>query len=275
MKNDNDSILIIGESGVGKTHYGAKVLMSLQQNLGQLSMDGTPVNVEPFAETIDLLNEGLAAGHTPVSTYIESIWPIIGLSGCSRELIWPDYGGEQILNISTSRDIPNEWYNRVAKSSSWIFMIRPNQYRLPEDILSKPSGAETEDTNNITDKAELSDQSRLIELLQILLYIHKSSASYANAIPKVCFLISCWDELETDDFPYKLLKDQLPMLSEFIHSHWSDPLIMGLSALGQSLDMVDEDNEYSSSGPEKFGYIVLPDGTKDSDITRPIQYLID
>ncbi len=50
MKN---SILIIGESGVGKTHFGAQLLMRLQQNLGQLSMDGAATNLEPFIEAME------------------------------------------------------------------------------------------------------------------------------------------------------------------------------------------------------------------------------
>jgi hypothetical protein len=275
VKDNNNSILIIGESGVGKTHYGAQLLMRLQHNSGQLSMDGAASNLEPFSEAMDRLNEGRAANHTPVTTYVESVWPVKDSSGCRGELVWPDYGGEQIFKITTSRNIPSEWLHRVTGSSSWIFMIRHSLYRLPDDILSKPSETEHTTNNDSIEKAELSDQSRLVELLQILLYLRKGSGSYSGANPKVCFLLSCWDELNTDLSPSELLIKQLPMLSDFIHSHWEKPLIMGLSALGQSLDMEDENDEYISSGPEKFGYVVHPDGKSDSDITLPIKYLID
>ena len=63
--NMKNSILIIGESGVGKTHFGAQLLMRLQQNLGQLCMDGAATNLEPFIEAMDRLNEGVTAEHTP------------------------------------------------------------------------------------------------------------------------------------------------------------------------------------------------------------------
>ncbi|MBF0659529.1 MULTISPECIES: hypothetical protein [unclassified Psychrobacter] len=273
MKNDNDSILIIGESGVGKTHYGAKVFMSLLESSNGLSMEGMPANVEPFSETIGSLNDGLSASHTPANVYVESIWPIIDSFGFRKNLVWPDYGGEQILNMVTSRKIPDQWCKRVTESSSWIFMIRPSQYRLSEDILSKPSGTEPEHANSSEDNPEVADQPRLIELLQILLYLHKSATSYTGQSPKVCFLISCWDELETEATPADLLYDRLPMLSEFIHSHWINPLILGLSALGKALEKAQKDHEYSRTGPEQNGYVVKSDGTISSDVTLPIQYL--
>lgn len=275
MIDENNSILIIGESGVGKTHYGAQVLMRLQQNSGQISMDGAASNLEPFAEATDRLNEGLAADHTPTTTYVESIWPIRDTNGSKGQLVWPDYGGEQISNIPSSRTIPVDWHRRVIESSSWVFMLRPSQYRLTEDVLSKPYSAKEIVSEDISSKAKISDQSRLIELLQILLYLHKSSGINRNTRPKVCFLLCCWDELSTKLKPFELLNNQLPMLFDFIHSNWDTPLIMGLSSLGMSLDKKSENNEYVNNGPEQYGFVVLPDGQKSKDITLPITYLID
>lgn len=279
MKKDNDSILIIGESGVGKTHYGAKVLTSLLDASCELYMDAMPDNIELFSEAIETLNDGLAVSHTPVNNYDESIWQITDSSGRKKNLIWSDYGGEQIINMVDSRNIPNQWYDRVVRSSSWIFLLRPSQYRLSEDILSKPLSTEFQDTDTDTgsndNKVVFSDQPRLIELLQILLYLHKTGSSYNGKAPKVCFLISCWDELETEMNPADLLQQKLPMLSEFIQSHWNEPLIMGLSALGRNLHQSNKDDEYSRSGPEENGYIVKCDGTHSTDVTLPIKYLLD
>lgn len=277
MKKDNNSILIIGESGVGKTHYGAKVLTSLLDSSCELSMDVMPDNIELFAEAIETLNDGLAVSHTPANIYGESIWQITDSSNRKKNLIWPDYGGEQIINMVASRNIPNQWYDRVVGSSSWIFMLRPSQYRLPEDILTKPVINESQsiDTGSSDSKVSFSDQPRLIELLQILLYLHKTGASYDGNPPKVCFLISCWDELETEKNPIELLQQKLPMLSEFIQSHWSTPIVMGLSALGRNLHQSNKDYEYSRSGPEENGYIVKCDGELSTDVTLPIKYLLD
>lgn len=270
MKN---SILIIGESGVGKTHFGAQLLMRLNQNIGQLSMDGAADNLEPFLEAMDRLNEGITADHTPVTTYVESIWPIKTANNYKGELIWPDYAGEQVSNIVISHSISNQWYKRIIESSSWIIIIRPTLLRLPEDLLSKPI-IDTSEPNDPTNKGELSDQARLIELLQIFLYVYSKSGNSLQT-PKICMLISCWDELDTIDNPPEYLQKHLPMLSEFIHSKWDKPLIMGLSALGKVLNMEIPDDEYQNSGPEKFGYIVQPNGTHSPDLTLPITFLIE
>lgn len=270
MKN---SILIIGESGVGKTHFGAQLLMRLNQNIGQLSMDGAADNLEPFLEAMDRLNEGITADHTPLTTYFESIWPIKNANKYKGELIWPDYAGEQVSNIVLSHSVPNQWYKRIVESSSWIVIIRPSLLRLPEDILSKPVNGGFE-ANDFAEKGELSDQARLIELLQIFLYVFSKSENDIKN-PKICILISCWDELNTTDKPSEYLQRHLPMLSEFIHSKWHKPLIMGLSALGKVLNKEIPDNEYQNSGPESFGYIVQSDGAQNSDLTLPISFLIE
>lgn len=268
-----NSILIIGESGVGKTHFGAQLLMRLQQNLSQLSMNGAASNIEPFVEAMDRLNEGITADHTPVKTYIESIWPIKSVNGYKGRLIWPDYAGEQVSKIVTSRNISNEWHQRITESSSWIIMVRPHLYRLSDDVISKPTTNNSE-TTQPTENSELSDQARLIELLQIFLYLFRKSHSHTQ-MPKVCFLISCWDELDVSLSPAEFLKTHLPMFSEFIHSQWEKPLIMGLSALGKALDKNIGDTEYQNSGPENFGYIVHSNGNRDDDLTLPIMYVID
>lgn len=269
---NDSSILIIGESGVGKTHYGAQLLMKLQQKDSQLRMNGSANNLEPFSEAVDRLNEGLAADHTPVSNYIESIWPIIDSNGVNGQLIWPDYGGEQVSNISALRSVPQEWLTRVMESSSWLFMIRTNLYRLQDDVLSRPLESGKKAQAPEVSRAEVSDQARLVELIQILIYLRKGVPSGRK--PKICFLLSCWDELNTDSTPSELFKTSLPMLYEFIHSYWSEPLIMGLSSLGKNLNKDNKDKDYMDSGPENFGYIICPDGTSNPDITIPIKLLI-
>ena len=271
--NMKNSILIIGESGVGKTHFGAQLLMRLQQNLGQLCMDGAATNLEPFIEAMDRLNEGVTAEHTPLKTYVESVWPVKSKNGYRGQMIWPDYAGEQVSNIVISHNISNEWHQRIVESSSWIIIIRPHLYRISADMLSKSSENNSE-LNSPTETGELSDQSRFIELLQIFLYLHSKSNPNSKT-PKVCFLISCWDELNVKEKPFEFLQKHLPMLSEFIHSKWEKPLIMGLSALGKALDKKINDSDYQTSGPEKFGYVVEIDGVHNSDLTLPINYLIE
>ncbi|MFA0390102.1 hypothetical protein AB4508_13545 [Vibrio splendidus] len=273
MSANGNSILLIGESGVGKTHYGAQLLKRLMKGDGQLRMNGAATNLEPFEATMNCLDEGLAAEHTASNVYVDSIWPIADLDGASADLVWPDYAGEQILAISKTRRIPEAWRSRVSEAPSWLFLVRLQQTRVTDDIFSKPlstlQGTVTENQD-----IQISDQARLIELLQILLYIRKSASTKPALNPRLCVLLSCWDELGEDKLPEELLRSRMPMLSSFISSTWSEPSVLGLSALEQSLDPKEYDEDYSIRGPEQFGYIVLPDGQRTPDLTLPIQHLI-
>ncbi|ULS47542.1 hypothetical protein F9W95_19110 [Pectobacterium carotovorum] len=274
MINEN-SILLIGESGVGKTHYGAQLLKRLMKGDGQLRMDGAASNLEPFEGAMEKLNEGMSADHTPTTLYVDSIWPISDCSGTKAELVWPDYGGEQIKAISSTRRVPATWGGRVISSPAWLLLVRLQQIRSNDDIFSKPlhdiSGS-SEENHQI----QISDQARLIELLQILIYVRGAINTTHLDSPRICVLLSCWDELGTDiqEKPEAVLQERLPMFFNFLKSKWKEPLILGLSALERSLTNTDRDVEYSIRGPEQFGYIVLPDGQKSNDLTLPIQHLL-
>jgi hypothetical protein len=273
MSANENSILLIGESGVGKTHYGAQLLKRLMKGDGQLRMDGAATNLEPFEAAMESLNEGMAAGHTPTATYIDSIWPIADAQGRKAELVWPDYGGEQIKAISSTRRIPAAWRARVIASPAWLLLVRLQQTRVSDDIFSRPlstlKGAGVENH-----EVHVSDQARLIELLQMLVYIRGAISAQRLESPRLCVLLSCWDELGADEHPSAAFEQRLPMFSSFVQSTWEDASVFGLSALERPLSSRDRDIEYASRGPEQFGYVVLPDGQRSADLTLPIQRLL-
>src|SRR5258708_4679031 len=105
--DSSNSILLIGQSDVGKTHYGAQLLKRLMVSNGEFRMDGAATNLKPFEAALESLTEGMSAEHTPTTKYLESVWPIRSNEGIAAELVWPDYGGEQVRTILTSRRIPN------------------------------------------------------------------------------------------------------------------------------------------------------------------------
>ncbi|UOF20795.1 TRAFAC clade GTPase domain-containing protein [Pseudomonas syringae] len=273
--NDN-SILLIGESGVGKTHYGAQLLNRLMNGAGQLRMDGAATNLQPFESAMGRLNEGLTADHTPTTTYVDSLWPIRDENGLKAELVWPDYGGEQIKTMSSTRKIPAAWRDRVVVSPAWLLLVRLQQTRVSEDIFSRPlnsiTGASVDNR-----EVQVSDQARLIELLQMLIYIRNERTTKPLVSPRLGVLLSCWDELGADELkqpPAQVLERKLPMFYSFIHSRWTEPLVQGLSALGRTLVPNSSDMDYVVQGPEHFGYVVLPNGQHDPDLTQPIQSLL-
>jgi hypothetical protein len=264
---------LIGESGVGKTHYGAQLLKRLLKGDGELRMHGAATNLEPFEAALESLNEGVTAGHTATSTYVDSVWPIMDTKGRRAELVWPDYGGEQIKAMSTTRRFPAAWRARVISSPAWLFVVRLHQTRVGDDLFSKPL-KELKSAAGEPREAHMSDQARLIELLQMLVYVRGAIRPEPLRNPRLCVLLSCWDELGAEEPPPEVLQKRLPLVADFIRSTWAEPSVFGLSALGRRLKARGPDVEYASQGPEQFGYIVLPDGQRSPDLTLPIQALL-
>jgi hypothetical protein len=268
------SILLLGESDVGKTHYGAQLLKRLMQGGGLLRMNGAATNIEPYEAALESLNEGKSAEHTARSTYVDSIWPVIEQGGNTAELVWPDYGGEQVRTMINSRRVPNPWRARVLASRAWLLLIRLQQLRVSEDILSRPlSSLRSAPSENR--EVHISDQARLIELLQFLVHVSRASADTPLEQPSLGILLTCWDELDFRGTPMEMLRERLPMFCNYVRANWKDPLVLGLSALGRPLSPRDRDPEYVERGPESFGYIVTADGSETADLTLPIKLLLD
>jgi Double-GTPase 1 len=267
------SILLLGESNVGKTHYGAQFLKRLYVGDNALKLNGAPTNVQPFEDAMNSLSAGRATGHTPTSTYVESIWPIVDQSNRPAEMIWPDYGGEQIRTLIADREIPSPWRDRVLSATDWVLLIRLHTMHTADDVFSRPltklGAPEVEGVQH-----EPSDQARLIELLQMLLHIAGIGRDSVLEIPTLTVLLSCWDEMGLLANPRAALCGQLPMLTSFIEATWRSPTIMGLSALEKPLSQTGTDKDYTIRGPEQFGFVILPDGTQTRDITVPVQFLI-
>ncbi|WP_088099894.1 hypothetical protein [Xanthomonas retroflexus] len=272
---DQHTILLVGESNVGKTHYGAQFLKRLMVKACALQMRGAPTNLEAFTTALGCLTEGRATDHTPASNYVESVWPIRDDSGRSADLVWPDYGGEQVRNLVTERRIPPTWRERTVQATDWVVLIRLHSLRSEEDLFSRPLQTfAAVAAQNEHAAFEPSDQARIIELLQMLLYLAQSSLDRPLHKPRLTILLSCWDELRTAELPPDLLAARLPMFWAFVRSNWSSPSVIGLSALEKALSKTDPDADYAIRGPEEFGYVILPNGERSNDITLPIRRLM-
>ena len=258
---------------MGKSHYGGQLLKRLMQEDGQLRMDGAATNLEPFQAVMACLDAGLSADHTPITTYHESRWPIVDNEEQKADLIWPDYGGEQIKNIIDDRRLPQAWLNRITQSSAWLLLIRLQKIRADDDVFSRPLASLKGRVTEAWD-AGLSDQARLIELMQILIYIWSTANVRSGRFPPLVVLLTCWDEMENPGKPIGELRKRLPMFADFVASNWEESSVLGLSALGRALDKKTPDEDYIARGSERFGYVVLEDGRRSRDLTHPIRRLI-
>ena len=267
------ALLLLGESDVGKTHYGAQVLRRLNVGSGAFELVNAE-NLTPFETAVEQISQGLSAPHTPRGEYSESTWTLRRRSDDSLvDLIWPDYGGEQISGMIDAKSLPLAWSDKLLKSAGWILMVRPSRVPLPEDILTRavsiPAG---EDTENRT----LSPQSRLVELLQMLHYKRQSYLEHEGPPPPLAVLLSCYDELATEQSPCQYCRFRLPMLNSYLSSNWPQSRlhIFAVSPLGQALSPTQPDKAYAASGPETQGYVVDESGCLTDDLLAPVEWLL-
>ncbi|MEQ8321887.1 MAG: hypothetical protein RH946_16610 [Rhodospirillales bacterium] len=275
MPTGSSSILLIGEYDVGKTVYGAQLLRRLLTKQGKLRMHGLASNLQPFEAALHKLSDGLLPDHTPTATFSESVWPVADSEENRAELIWPDYGGEQVSTMLESRLIPSEWKNRVFSCNAWLVMIRPSQVFVRDDILTKSAveGASAFSRRN----ADFAKQAQLVELLQTLIFFWRISENRHAALPPLAIILSCWDELSNDDTPQDVLRNHAPLLDQFLAANYLDSslAIYGVSSLSRALDKKEPDPEFSAKGPENFGYAIMPNGERTSDLSAPLYFLMD
>ena len=200
--------------------------------------------------------------------------------GMQADLLWPDYGGEQIQQMIEQRHITRSWLERIQRAEGWLLFLRLSITRTYHDIISRPLHEITalQSENATSADYKWSDQAVYVELLQLLLFARKVGTLRPIIKPRLQVLLSCWDELPGTNgvAPGELLRRYMPMLADFIDATWSANAvqIIGLSSLGKTLSPDKSDEEYLDEGPQSFGFVVLPDGSRQPDLTLPIELLL-
>ena len=270
-------LLLLGEYDVGKSHFGGQLLGRLNQERGELRMVGAAPTLGPFETVLARLNEGRAAPHTSRDQYVESHWPLVRSDGSPLELVWPDYGGEQLRAIRESRSMTREWRDRIGGADGWIVMVRIAHAQLSDDVFTRPL-AEPGRQRRPAVPFVVSQQAQLVDFLQWMMFVRRTGTLGTVASPPLMLLLSCWDELpavQIGQSPLEVLRIRMPLVAAFAEFNWDAGAlsVMGLSALERPLfeDAVDE--EFVERGPEAFGYVVGADGGRDSDLTLAIAAL--
>jgi Double-GTPase 1 len=274
--------LVLGGYSAGKTHFGAQLLSRLHSRSCELELRGAAQNLSLFEGALARLADGMTSEHTPGHLYGSLRIPALSKHGVPMDLIWPEYGGEQLDKVMKERKMPPEWRDRVKESNHWVLMIRLLHTKRQDDLFNRPSTVEPETndegaTPKSSSAAKWPNQALLIEFVQMLLFAHGSGVTRKLQSPRLLVLLSCWDEIPNSEAatPRETLKEYLPLFNSFLAANWEKEslLIYGLSSLSKSLKADDPDPEYQEKGPEAFGFVVLPDGNKDSDLTLPISRL--
>ncbi len=275
--SSNTSILVLGSSDTGKTHFITQLFGRLRAGTGKLKLRTAPDNFGPFEAALTRLNQGLAADHTATAAFHELRLPMATADGKHFDFVLPDYGGEQVRAMIDDRRITEEWEQRTQKSNGWLLFLRLGRLNEDRNIVSRPLELmlESHPQQRPCTPREWSDQTRIIEFLQLLLYARGASLSNRLSKPILGVILSCWDELDTvskNQTPEDILRAKLPLLADFIEANWlrEAGFVLGVSSLERPLDPKKADEEFINQGPEQFGYIIEANGNESRDLTRPL-----
>lgn len=274
------SVLILGESGTAKTNYAAQLYGRLVKESGSLKLREASADLTPFSAALERLQSGLEAQHTVSGMFAQVSLKLLGPAGEELDLVWPDYAGEQVKDMIEHRKITPEWRKRLSHSQCWLLFIRPTLLRDPQDIFNRPieSLLRQPAKDGARGSVIWSDQARLIELLQLLLFAHGTSALHRARRPPLGILLSCWDELQAPEGtrPLDVLRERAPLLSDFIESRWHPEgrFVLGIAPLGKTLKKDDPDVGFVDQGPEQQGWVVSAEGKHTPDLTLPLMELI-
>lgn len=286
------NLLIIGTSGTGKTHYTGQFLIRLNTRESRLRLDAAPQDLTPYEDVLDCLNEGRTAAHTASGVYHQTPLSVRDEQNRKAVLMWSDYAGEQIKQMVQARSADSRWLKKLTTSDGWLFFVRLGDVEKREDLISRPPGQSlglNKTSNAVGGEQSLETESSFssvaqhVELLQVLLAMSGRGLLTPLGKPNLLVLLSCWDdvvragEASDGDLPADVLRRRMPMLSQFIASNWQKEAfaVYGLSSLEKTLDSKNSDDEFLNRGPENFGFVIEPDGTKNSDLTLPVAALLE
>lgn len=274
-------LVLLGGPFSGKTHYAGQLYGRVRRRPGLLRLRsgrGTPSDLSALEEVLRCLEEGRAAQHTSLDTWAEVSLPLEDKHGSAMDLRWPDYGGEQILEVFNQRAVPEAWRLRLTQAEGWVVLIRLKSETTYPDALDELT-KRLEDRTGTTARAGSWDaNARWVELLQFLLHVAGLGQVARLQQPRLAVLLSCYDELGRIEVPpRKALAEHLPLVSSFIESTWATEAlsIWGLSALGRPLETNGAEDKFINEGPELQGWVVPPEGgPQDPDLSAPLAWLV-
>lgn len=274
------SILILGEAAAGKTHYGAQLMIRLEEGKSFAKYFAPPENIEPFADAMKELNNGKAAAHTSGKSTKKTVLPIEFPGGLRSNIAWPEYAGERLKDLVHTRHAGEEWRKSVADSEAWLLMLRHDAFKLERDLLNRPTKEWMDTRKDAKDgPIDWAPQARTIELLQMMIFLRQTAHAETPRLPRLAVAMSCYDTLpQRNNFtcPEDALRKVAPLVAAFIASNWqiADYFVVGLSSIGKTLDKLKPDEEFIDTSPATNGWVVTPKGEQTQDLTWPLVELL-
>ncbi|BDS12399.1 TRAFAC clade GTPase domain-containing protein [Aureispira anguillae] len=265
-------LLIIGKPDSSKTVFVTQLYSKLRQRKSKLKLDEKGIDdLSPIIDDKAALAMGNEPEATPTEKNIQMKLPI-NFGDENFDLVCPDYGGEQVNKIVSTRTVNRAWIRAIKSSNNWMFFIRLSSLNKATDLSHLTMTENHRKDREITEEDSyfISDQSSLIELMQIILHHKEHDYHFKMSKVKLAIVLTCWDELNTEKTPIDELKESVPLLLNFIETNWDQSRlkVLGLSALGCSLSELENKEKYEIEGAESFGFYIKENGQKNKDITE-------
>lgn len=271
----NNELLIIGPPKSGKTTFLAQLYGRLVNRMGKLRMVETPDNIEAIKKAYKRLAIGKEPEPTPATGNLE-VNISVELNDQKFLLSCKDYGGEQVHDLVGLMEYDKTWIDRAKNNDRWVLFIRPSEIEHRFDLSMKGyAEKDRKDTTRVS--FGTSDQTQFIELLQVLLHAREKGMKEHIQTPRLLIALTCWDELNTDLAPEKILRQKMPLFVQFVAANWQAAAwkIIGVSSQEFPLNTDEACKMYQENMPQNFGYLVLDDNPKEKDLTHLIVEALD
>lgn len=280
------NILLLGVSQAGKSTYGGQLLHRFELADGRTALreEHRPEHTRALDSVVDALLEGREAERTAQTTHDRVTFHLQDRAGGAVDLVWPEFGGESFKNrVLLARALPKQWAQDTREADALLLLLRPAvDAEAPglgangRAVQSRQPGTDEDDDPTLVIPQP---DARYVELLQLIQHVRGFPRRDRADLPLVVAL-TFWDELrEQYSTPHEALRASYPLLAVYLRGAWRPDvwLAYGLSPQGRSLHHgpSGQDSEFADAGPTANGFVALPDGTSDPDLTLPLAWLAE
>lgn len=279
-------LLLLGVSQAGKSTYGGQLVHRFETGSGETALKERrrPEHTRALDSVVDALLEGRPAERTSQATHDRVTFHLQDQAVNEVNVLWPEFGGEAFKSrVLMPRALPARWAQDARESDGLLLLLRPAMD--PEAPGLEANGRVVRDRQPGTDEDDdptlvvPQPDARYVELLQLILHVRGASRRDRADLPLVIGL-SFWDELQGQhDTPEAALRAAYPLLAAYLRGAWQPEAwrAYGLSPQGRPLHLEQEgyDEAFAAAGPTANGFVALPDGTTDSDLTLPLAWLAE
>jgi hypothetical protein len=285
---NNPSIMLVGCPDSGKTNYLARLWSAVRNGKGILKSPSPPNDIIYVENVLSHLLQGKFAPRSDKNldeTERNLAIPLELDNGTSverTEIVVPDVSGELWKTAVETFEISQKWMDKLKSSSGALLFIRvlsplnitPLDWVTAKAILKNHE-------NNDDEIEKIPTQVALCELLRFL--EHTLTPKKDGTLPRVAVMITAWDQLDkatSKTGPMAFLEAEYPLFAGRIRDiRKLNIQAFGVSILGGDPETDKEFKERFLGGDfESNGYVIRDTGkgsVKESDITRPVAWIID